>query len=207
MVYEYITIRYKTGEPIFSDDLPCTSRNALRQEMKRLVDQGRLKRLMPGVYCLPYKTIFGTEGHVPLEKIVEGRYIKSRGKTIGYLTGLNLANLYGFITQVPAGYEVCSNRATTKRRRVSVLGRDVIIYRPAAEITPENKSALQFLDLMSWIDRVSEIRGLEFAERSAAFANGIGVDYAEVRKYIALFPDSTYRNIYDGGLMDELVRE
>jgi len=31
------------------------------------------------------------------------------------------------------------------------------------------------------------------------------VDFERVKKYISLFPDRVYRNIYQGGLMNELV--
>jgi len=31
------------------------------------------------------------------------------------------------------------------------------------------------------------------------------MEFEEVKKYIGLFPDRVYRNIYQGGLMNELV--
>ena len=37
------------------------------------------------------------------------------------------------------------------------------------------------------------------------FVNLLQVDFSVVKKYISLFPDRVYRNIYQGGLMGELV--
>ena len=45
MVYDYIIENYKNGEPIFLTELPGDSKDYLRQEMKKLVDEGKLERL------------------------------------------------------------------------------------------------------------------------------------------------------------------
>ena len=74
-----------------------------------------------------------------------------------------------------------------------------------AEITKENKSALQFLDLMTTIDKYSELSGDLLKEKLQAFVKAINIDFEIVKKYISLFPDKVYRNIYQGGLMIELV--
>ena len=58
---------------------------------------------------------------------------------------------------------------------------------------------------MSTIDKYSEISGDEFNVKIKSFICQVGVNFEEVRKYLALFPDRVYRNIYQGGLMNELV--
>lgn len=98
-----------------------------------------------------------------------------------------------------------SFEASTKQRKVDVDGRQVIIYKPVIEISEENKGALQFLDLMSTIDKYSEITGKEFTIKINTFITRADVDLKLVKKYIYLFPDKVYRNIYQGGLMRELV--
>ena len=45
MVYDYIIENFKNGEPIFLSELPGESKDYLRQEMKKLVDEGKLERL------------------------------------------------------------------------------------------------------------------------------------------------------------------
>ena len=205
MLYDYILKNYEKDEPIFLSELPGDSRDYVRQEMKKLVDDGKLERLFNGVYYLSYTTILGTKGKMSIDKYVDKKFIKSNGRVSGYITGIQLANMYGFTTQTPACIEVCSNEATTKQRKLCIDGRNLIVYKPITEITKENQAALQFLDLMTNIDKYSEISGNLLRMKLKEFVNILNVDFSIVKRYIALFPDRVYRNIYQGGLMGELV--
>ena len=205
MVYDYIVENYKNGDPIFLSELPYGSKDYLRQEMKRLTDEGKLERVYNGVYYLSYPTILGTKGKMSIDRYIDKKYLNVSGRISGYVTGLQLANRYGFTSQYPSCYEVCSNEATTKQRKLNVDGNTIIIYKPAARITEENRSALQFLDLMSSIDRYSELSGQEYKEKLKKYVETNRVDFDQVKKYLPLYPDRTYRNIYEGGLMNELV--
>ena len=205
MLYDYIVNNYDKDEPIFLSELPGNSRDYVRQEMKQLADEGKVERLYNGVYYLSYMTILGTKGRVSVDKLVEKKYISYQWKVSGYITGIQLANMYGFTTQNPACIEVCSNEATTKQRKLDIDGRKVIVYKPLAEINKENKSALQFLDLMSSIDKYSELSGEELEKKLKEFVRAVNVDFMKVKEYISLFPDRVFRNIYQGGLMSELV--
>ena len=205
MLYNYILKNYEKDEPIFLSELPGDSRDYVRQEMKKLVDDGKLERLFNGVYYLSYTTILGTKGKMSIDKYVDKKFIKSNGRVTGYITGIQLANMYGFTTQTPACIEVCSNEATTKQRKLCIDGRNLIVYKPVTEITKENQAALQFLDLMTTIDKYSEISGNLLSMKLKEFVNILNVDFSIVKRYIALFPDQVYRNIYQGGLMSELV--
>ena len=205
MLYDYILKNYEKDEPIFLSELPGDSRDYVRQEMKKLVDDGKLERLFNGVYYLSYTTILGTKGKMSIDKYVDKKFIKSNGRVTGYITGIQLANMYGFTTQTPACIEVCSNEATTKQRKLCIDGRNLIVYKPITEITKENQTALQFLDLMTTIDKYSEISGNLLRMKLKEFVNILNVDFSIIKRYIALFPDRVYRNIYQGGLMGELV--
>ena len=205
MLYDYIIANYQKDEPIFLAELPGKSRESVRQEMKKLTDEGKIERLYNGVYYLSYRTILGTKGKVSVDKFVRKRFLEANGQTTGYITGIQLANMYGFTTQNPSCFEVCSNEASTKQRRLDIDGRQIIVYKPVADITKENRDALQFLDLMSTIDKYSEVSGDEFTSKLKSFVVTVGVDFGQVKKYLPLFPDRVYRNIYQGGLMNELV--
>ena len=205
MLYDYIVSNFEKDEPIFLVELPGKSPESIRQEMKKLTDEGKMERLYNGVYYRSYETILGTKGKVSVDKFIQKRYLEANGAISGYITGIQLANMYGFTTQNPSCYEVCSNEASTKQRKLDIDGRQIIVYKPVVEISPENKGALQFLDLMSTIDKYSEIQGEEFVKKIKNFISLAGVDFKEVKKYIGLFPDRVYRNIYQGGLMNELV--
>lgn len=205
MLYDYIIANYDKDEPIFLSELPGKSKDYVRQEMKQLVDAKRIVRLYNGVYYLAYTTILGTKGRISVDKFLQKKYLASGGKTSGYITGMQLANMYGFTTQNPACIEVCSNEATTKQRKLDIDGRKIIVYKPVATITEDNITSLQFLDLMSSIDKYSELTGNILMEKLQQFVKAINVDFNQVKEYISLFPDRVYRNIYQGGLMNELV--
>lgn len=205
MVYDYIIENFKNGDPIFLSELPGESKDYLRQEMKKLVDEGKLERLYNGVYYLSYITILGTKGKISIDKYIEKKYLKTDGKVSGYITGLQMANKYGFTTQNLACYEVCSNEASTKQRKQEIDGNTIVVYKPVADINEENKTALQFLDLMSVLDKYSEISGAELVNKLKKYVETVGIDFSIVKKYLPLYPDRVYRNIYEGGLMGELV--
>lgn len=205
MIMDYIIKNFKNGEPIFLSEIPVESKDYLRQEMKRLVDIGRLERLYNGVYYLSYKTILGTKGKVSIDSYIEKKYLKMDDKTIGYVTGLQLANMYGFTTQNPSCYEVCSNEATTKQRKLEVDGYTIVVYKPVVSVMEKNKSVLQFLDLMTVIDKYSEVSGSELNWKLKRYVETVGLDFDQVKEYLKFYPDKVYKNIYDGGLMSELV--
>ena len=205
MVIDYIIKNYTNGEPIFIDELPGNSKDYLRQEMKKLVDEGKLERLYNGVYYLPYLTILGTKGRISVDKYIDKKYLNANGKVSGYVTGFQLANKYGFTTQNPSCYEICSNEATTKQRKQDFDGNIIIVYKPVDTVTERNKSALQFLDLMTNIDRYSEIKGAELLKKLRKYVKTTGLDFSVVKEYLPFYPDKVYRNIYEGGLMGELV--
>ena len=205
MLYDYIVENYENDEPIFLAELPGKSEESIKQEMKKLTDEGKIEKVYDDVYHLSYKTILGTKGKVSVDKFVQKRFLEANGKTIGYIKGLQLANLYGFTTQNPSCYEVCSNEASDKEEKIYIDGRQIIVYKPVVVISEKNRSSLQFLDLMCTIDRYSEVSGREFTDKVRVFIDTEGVDFKEVKEYISMFPDKAYRNICEAGLMDELA--
>jgi predicted transcriptional regulator of viral defense system len=205
MLYDYIVNNYEKDEPIFLSELPGNSKDYIRQEMKQLADEGKIERLYNGVYFLAYTTILGTKGKVSVEKYVKKKFLFFNGEVSGYITGIQLANLYGFTTQNPSCIEVCTNEATTKQRKMDIDGRTLVIYKPMTKITEENCIALQFLDFMTSIDKYSDLTGDDLRKKLTEFVSALEVDFGKVKQYISLFPDRVYRNIYQGGLMGELV--
>ncbi len=201
MIYEYIINNFKKGEPIFLNEIPGSSKEVIRQEMKRLTDEGKLERSYNGVYFIPYRTILGTKGKISIDNFIEKKYLKIGG----FLTGVSLVNKYGFTSQNPSVYEIRSNAATTKQRKMEIDGNNLIIYKPVSVITKENIRELEFLDLMSIIDKYSELSGEEYKRKLKEYVNNVDINFNVVKDYISLFPAVVYKNIYEGGLMNELV--
>lgn len=205
MIIDYINKTFENAEPIFLSELPCNSQEALRQEMKKLTDEGKLIRLYNGVYYKTYKTIIGTEGRMSINKYIEKKYIYNNKKISGFISGLGLYNKYGFTSQVPSIIEVTSNVATTKQRKINVDGYDIIVYKPTIEITENNINELEFMSLMTDIDYYSEISGNELKMKLREYVNKKLINFSIVKKYLFLFPDKIYKNLYNGGLMNELL--
>ena len=206
MIYNYIVKRFKNGEPFFLSELPAKSKSYLKLEMKRLVDKGLVSRYLKGVYYLPYKTILGTEGKVSFNEYIKKKFFFDGNKTIGYLTGVALANMYGFTTQVSAVYSIVSNAATTKERKLNIKDRRVIIYKPYVEITNDNVNELEFLELMRIVDVYAEYKTDEIKNAINKYITNKMIDFKKVKEYIACFPDIVYKNIYKYGVMNELVQ-
>lgn len=205
MLYEYLIRNYETSEPIFLSDISGYSPDYIRQEMKRLTDEGKINRLYNGVYYIPYKTILGTNGNISIDKFIEKKYTNIDGNVSGYYTGLYLANLLGITSQNPSCLEVCSNAATTKQRKINVLGFNILIYKPTMEITSNNIKELQFLDLMLNIDKYSEVDINEQRKKIQNYINNNNLNFELIKEYLPLYPDRIYKNLYNGGVMNELV--
>lgn len=205
MLMDYINNNYDKAEPIFMYELPCTSQEALRQEMKKLTDEGKIIRIYNGVYYKPYKTILGTNGKMSINKFIEKKYLYESNESIGFISGIAMYNKYGFTTQIPSIIEVVTNAATTKQRKLEVDGYGIIVYKPTANITNENINEIEFLTLMTDIDRYSELSIDELKSKLKEYVDKKNLNFNLIKKYLPLFPDKVYKNIYNGGLMNELV--
>jgi hypothetical protein len=203
MIKTYILENYKNGEPIFINDLPCKSINYLRQELKKLVDSNELARLKNGIYYLPYKTSIGSEGTISFENYINARYLKDGEE--GFLTGLSLINKYGFSSQNPSILELKSNKATTLQRKLEFNNFKYIVYSSNIQITKENYKELEFLELLSLLNKYSELNEEESKMKLKKIIKKNKIDFKKVKKYLDYFPEVIYKNIYKGGLMSELL--
>lgn len=204
-LYRYIRKNFEEDEPIFLFEIPGKSENAKSQMMKCLVDEGKMERFQNGVYFRNYTSPVGTKGKMSVSKYIEKRYLIRNGETIGYKTGLGLANAYGFTSQNAAVTQVRSNAATTKQRKLLIGNRRLIVYMPVTKINGKNKSALQLLDLVTDLDRYAEIPMEMQKTRLRRFIELTVVDFEEVKKNLSGYPSKTYRSMYERGLIDELV--
>ncbi len=205
MIYEYILNNFSDGEPIFISEIPGSSKEVVRQELKRLTDNNKLKRACNGVYYLPYKTILGTEGTISINKYISKKYLKYNNEISGFITGYILINSKGFSTQNPAVIEICTNRATTKQRNIEFNGYRMIIYKPPVRITNNNVKELEFLSMMSVMDKYKEVKGKEYEMKLKKYIKDNEINFDIVKKYLPLYPKKVYKNIYEGGLINELA--
>ena len=62
-----------------------------------------------------------------------------------------------------------------------------------------------FLYCRSVIDKYAEITGEGLKKKLREYVESVALNFDEVKKYLRFYPDKVYRNIYQGGLMGELV--
>ena len=202
-VYSYLRENYKENEPIFLSEIniPGVSDTSVRQQLKKLTEDGRIKRFDTGIYYIPRKTIFRFGSMLSVDDVIRKKYLMDGNTCCGYLSGMLFANQLGLTTQVPMVYEVYTNKATTDYRDTTIGNLRVIIRRPYVEIDDKNARILQFLDLIKEVSDVSELDGTELTERLIAYmkANEIGFD--TIKPYLSYYPDRIYRNMYEVGLL------
>ena len=203
-VYSYLQGKYSQNEPIFLSEIniPGIKPVSLRQQLKKLTEDGRLKRFDTGIYYLPKKSVFCFGSMLSPDDVIRKKYLIDGDSLCGYLSGMMFANQLGLTTQVPMAYEVYTNKATTDYRDTMVGSLRVIVRRPYVEVNDDNVSALQFLDLIKEISDIAELDGMELTERLTGYMKTKGLSFDKLQQYFPYYPDRIYRNMYEVGLLN-----
>ena len=203
-VYSYLQEKYSQNEPIFLSEIniPGIKPVSLRQQLKKLTEDGRLKRFDTGIYYLPKKSVFRFGSMLSPDDVIRKKYLIEGDSLCGYLSGMMFANQLGLTTQVPMAYEVYTNKATTDYRDTMVGSLRVVVRRPYVEVNDDNVSALQFLDLIKEISDIAELDGMELTERLTGYMKTKGLSFDKLQQYFPYYPDRIYRNMYEVGLLD-----
>ena len=198
-LYQYIMDNYKVNEPIFLAELRIQgiTENNIRQQLKKLTDAGKIKRFDKGIYFLPKTSIFKSGSQLPVEKVLECKYLKDKKNRCGYISGLMFFNQMGLTTQVPMQYEVVSNKATSDYRETSLAKSRVVVRRPRVTVTESNYRILQFLDMLKDVDIYSELTGTELQKRLYQYMNEADIKLADMEEYYSYYPDKLYRNLIE----------
>ncbi|MCM1258153.1 MAG: DUF6088 family protein [Roseburia sp.] len=202
MLYEYLIKNYGLGEPIFTGDImiPGMSDENLRYYLKKLTDDGVLCRFESGIYYFPKTDILGEKMSLTADTVAFHKYVRRRGRRVGYYSGYTLANRMGLSTQVPYTEEITSNFAPALVRELKIKERKYILRRPAVKITEENVAVLQFLDCLKDLEKC--------AEEEPEVCGRILTDYAEkhaltktiVDRFLVNYPLKIYKAIYESGV-------
>lgn len=198
-LYQYIIDNYQVNEPIFLAELQVQgiTENNIRQQLKKLTDAGKIKRFDKGIYFLPKTSIFKSGSQLPVEKVLEYKYLKDKKHRCGYVSGLMFFNQMGLTTQVPMQYEVVSNKATSDYRETALAKSRVVVRRPRVTVTESNYRILQFLDMLKDVDIYSELTGKELQKRLYQYMNEADIKLADMEDYYSYYPDKLYRNLIE----------
>ena len=207
MLYDYLRVTYGENEPIFVADLQYEgkSMNYIRQQIKKLTDNGMIKRYDTGIYFIPKKSIFKSGSQLSRDKVIEKKYLQENGQRCGYIGGVMFANQLGLTTQVPAVCEVVTNKATNDCREVTLASSPLIIRRPRAKVTEENFRQLQLLDLLKDIDFYAESDMEKQKEQILSYMNACGIRFTDLNAFLPYYPDKIYKNMYEVGLLSSVL--
>lgn len=202
MLYKYLTENYEQGEPIFAGDIsiPGLSEENLRYHLKRLTDNGILCRFEAGTYYFPRKDIFGEKMALTADTVALHKYVRRRGKRVGYYSGYTLANRMGLSTQVPLKEEITSNYAPAQVRELMIKNRKYILRRPVVEVTDENVAVLQFLDCLKDLEKCAEEEPEVCGRILTDYAREHALTKAVVDGFLANYPLKIYKAIYETGV-------
>ena len=203
-VYEYIENKYKPNEPIFLAelDIPDMKPVSVRQQMKKLTEEGRLKRFDAGIYYIPKKSMFRSGSTLSIDEVIRKKYLQDGVNRCGYVGGILFANQLGLTTQVPALYEVYTNKATTEYRETKLANLRVILRKPYCEIYTENAETLQFFDLIKEVVDISEVDGEELTKRLLGYMKKKNIGFESMKPFLPYYPDRIYKNMYEVGLLN-----
>ena len=202
MLYGYLKENYEQGEPIFAGDisLPGLSDENLRYHLKKLTDNGILCRFESGIYYFPKTDIFGEKMALTADTVVLHKYVRRRGKRVGYYSGYTLANRMGLSTQVPLKEEITSNYAPAQVRELTIKSRKYILRRPVVEVTDENVAVLQFLDCLKDLEKCAEEEPEVCGRILTGYAREHALTKAVVDRFLANYPLKIYKAIYETGV-------
>ncbi len=206
-VYNYLQKNYGPNEPIFLFELNIADIKpvSLRQQLKKLTEDGRLRRFDTGIYYIPKKSMFSFGSILSINDVIRKKYLTDKTGQCGYLSGMMFANELGITTQVPAVYEVYTNKATTDYRDTTLKDTRIILRRPCVEINDENANALQFLDLMKEVSDIAELEGKELTDRLLEYMRKKELSFNILQQYFPYYPDKIYKNMYEVGLLNGLA--
>lgn len=198
-LYQYLKENYEEDDPIILAELKIKdmTENNIRQQLKKLTDEGMIKRFDKGIYYLPRKSIFKSGSLPSIEKVLEYKYLRDKNQLCGYVSGQLFFNQIGLSTQVPMQYEIVSNKATTDYRETVLAQSRIIIRSPKVPVTEQNYTILQFLDLMKDVDLYSEISGKELQERLFKYLRTVNLKISDLEPYFTYYPDKLYRNLIE----------
>lgn len=203
-VYSYIENNYRPNEPVFLSELniPGMKAVSVRQQMKKLTESGQLKRFDTGIYYIPKKSMFRSGSTLSVDEVIRRKYLADGENCCGYVGGILFANQLGLTTQVPAVYEIYTNKATTEYRETELANLRVILRKPYCTIDEKNVATLQFLDLLKEIVDVSEVDGEELTNRLIGYMKKKSIGFESMRPFLPYYPERIYKNMYEVGLLN-----
>ena len=207
MIKDYLIENYGYNKPIFLNELSIEgmSKNALRQAIKRLNKSGFLKRYDNGIYYIPKSSGVLSTSYLDPLKVVAYKYIENEKDKYGYITGLSYANQLGLSTQMPSFIEIVSNNEATKGRIVTIGNQKIKVEKPNIEVTNENASLLQLLDMVKSVGKYSELPETEAYDILKKYIKDNKFSKSQLMDVSSSLSGSTSKKLIEWGLVYEFI--
>ena len=203
--YQYLFDEYGKNEPILFGEIKYKdySEAWLYKALNRLCDEGKIVRFEKGVYYIPTVTALGTSTLNP-RKVIEKKYIGTRGEKIGYYSGITFLNQLGISTQMSNTIEIFTNRETSTVREIQVGKQRVLLRRARTEITSDNVDVQSFLEMMNSVSAsyFDEDRRIKVEK----FISDKGITRKAIAKYAPAFPDKAMRTMVESEVIYSVTR-
>lgn len=199
MLLSYLEQNYEPGEPIFAVDIQIkglTEENK-RQQIKKLVDCGKILRFDKGIYYFSKKSRIKGGIGLSADIVAQYKYIERNGRRMGFYSGHTLANYMGISTQVPVKKEIVSNNTSAIVREITVGENSYVVRKPIVQVTANNVKVLQLLDLLKDLNVYADNEPELVRNQLITYIKNNEIQRSMVDKYIEAFPLKTYKFIYE----------
>jgi len=120
--------------------------------VERLIKKGIIKRVAPGQFFKPKKTVFGEI--LPNEDEILKPYLFKNGKRTGYITGVYLYNKLGLTTQIPQIINIASLKKEVKVNKANLKIKPAKSY---VDVTNKNFQYLEILDVIKNFNKIPDL--------------------------------------------------
>lgn len=199
VILSYLEQNYEPGVPIFTSDIQISGLSEVnkRQQIKKLVDCGKILRFENGIYYFPKKSRIKGGVGLSADLVAQYKYIERNGKRIGFYSGHTLANYMGISTQVPSKKEIVSNNMSAIVREVEIGEFSYVIRRPVIQVTKENIKVLQLLELLKDLNMYADNEPELVKNQLIVYIKRNNIQRNMIDRYIEEYPMKTYKFIYE----------
>ncbi len=120
--------------------------------IERLIKKGLIKRISPGIFYKPKKTVFGEL--LPNNEEILKPYLFNNGKRVAYITGIYLYNKLGLTTQIPQIIKIASKKKEIKVNKTNLKIKPAKSY---VEVTNRNFPYLEILDAIKDFNKIPDL--------------------------------------------------
>lgn len=206
---KYCIDNYEYNEPILTEELRdnlSIKDSTLRMRLKRLVDNGKLKRYAPGIYFIPKSNTLLKNQSMSIDKVIRKKYLLDGESAIGYQTGIAFANKLNLTSQTSGVIEVVTNKETNRKRPTTINNWRIILRKPRTLVKQENIKVLQVLDMLNNFNKFSEKSLKDSLNSIKNYLADVDIDKRELNEILTNYPKDTTSKVSKNGLFDVLTQ-